>query len=132
MLDDLLFVVLEFFGEILAELILRPLKGGARAVLESGIFSRQEGDAALSTLALLIAGAATGLLSLFFLPERILQPLVPVGVGVLLATLASGVVMHGLGRWRGRNFRDTTHLETFYGGAVFALAVSSTRLMGVT
>ena len=70
--------------------------------------------------------------SLLVWPGRLLYPLVLPGLGVFVSAAATGAVLYGWGRLRESGGGSTTQLETFYGGAAFALAFSAVRLFGVS
>lgn len=64
-------------------------------------------------------------------PER-LTPAGPLpGLSLVLAPLATGLVMHLYGQWRRGRGHDTTYLATFWGGSLLAFAMALTRFLMV-
>jgi hypothetical protein len=53
-------------------------------------------------------------------------------LSLVLAPLATGLVMHLYGRWRRGRGHDTTYLATFWGGSLLAFAMALTRFLMTT
>ena len=113
-------LVLEVFGEILLEFGLEAFKGA---------FGRQNRSPRVATLGYLCLGAAIGVLSLWLLPERMLRPGPIPGLSVVIVPLIGGVVMHLWGSFRRSRGHSTTNLATFYGGAALLLSYCLVRVL---
>jgi hypothetical protein len=84
----------------------------------------------LATLGQLITGGSAGGLSLWLLPERILQAGPLPGLSCVLAPLGVGLAMAAWGRYRRAGGHETTSLDTWYGGGALALGVALVRFFG--
>jgi hypothetical protein len=108
LLELVLQVVIEVFGEVLLELGL----GGLKAV-----FGRSNRSPVAASLGYLLLGGAAGLLSLWLAPGRYLRPGPVPGLSLIAAPLAGGLAMHAWGAYRRSRGHATTNLATFHGGA---------------
>lgn len=90
---------------------------------------RSRAHPVVSGIGLVAVGAAAGFATGLLLPARILQPSPVPGVSLVLSPLLTGVLMEGYGRWRVRRGADHSFVATFWGGALFALAMASVRFL---
>jgi hypothetical protein len=125
-------LVVELLLQLLGEAILQLL---AEVLLELGFqglaHSVRRGRLAnpvLAGIGLVIIGAIVGFVTCWLFPGPVLHsaPRRP-WVSLVLAPLATGAIMHALGSWRRRRGGDPTLLATFWGGALFAFAMSAVR-----
>lgn len=128
MLELLLQLFLEVFGELLLELGLSAFKGAA---------GRRNHHPLVACCGYLVLGALLGALSLWYWPARLLAPLrlpglgvvMPPGLSVLVAPLVGGSVLHVWGRWRRSQGHATTNLATFWGAASLLFAYALVRVL---
>jgi len=116
----LLDIVVEFLLQLLFELAAEAL---------SALINRwRQGSPAVSTIGLALFGGAAGLLSAWLFPHRLIAGRVALpGVSLLLAPLATGSVMHFLGKRLRRSGRSPSNLATFRGGSLFAFSMALIR-----
>ena len=119
-LFEILFeVVLQLFGELLAEL-------GCRAVGE--VFEQRKfRNPWLAGLGSLLLGAVAGALSLFLFHHHFIKTTPLRTVNLLFAPLVAGWLMWSIGRWRIQREKSTIRLESFWHGFVFALGMGLVR-----
>ena len=123
MIEGLLELILEITIEMVAEL---ALELGFESVAHSLRGSRSA-NPTLAAVGLVIIGALFGFASSWLVPYRFSPTLVFSGISLLLAPLATGTLMHAFGSWRRARGGDPTYLASFWGGAVFAFAMSAVR-----
>ena len=118
-------------GELLIELVVEVM---AEALIELGFSSvghsfrrREQENPFLSGLGILLLGAFLGLVMFRIVPERILSPSPAPAVSLLVSPLNAGLVMHFFGSMRRKRGKASTHLATFWGGALFAFAAALVR-----
>lgn len=83
----------------------------------------------VATTGLALIGGASGLLSLWIVPRRIMPPSRLPGASLVVSPLVTGLLMHEYGKFRQRRHRPTTHLATFWGGATFAFFMALVRFL---
>ena len=124
LLAELLGALLEVFGEFLLQMLFEL----AAEALSGLIKYENETRPAVSTMGLALAGAAAGLLSAWVFPHRLIATRVVLpGVSLLLAPLATGSVMHLLGKRLRLVGRFASDLATFRGAALFAFSMALIR-----
>jgi hypothetical protein len=89
---------------------------------------RSEAHPVLARIGYLLIGLAAGALSGVVFPRRLSQHDGVSALGVLLNPLLFGLLAFLYGDRRRRTERATTHLATFWGGALFAFGLSAARL----
>ena len=124
-----LLLLAEFVLELIAEAILGKTWHVAKILPTHAIRPRADANPVAAKAVYVLVGAILGAVSLLVFPERILPTWGPSGMSLLVAPLAGGLLMHRWGRYRERLGATTTHLATFTGGAVFALAAAGVRLI---
>jgi hypothetical protein len=82
-------------------------------------------------LGIVMMGTLGGVLTSAIWPTRVFEPGPLPGISLLLSPLLSGLVMEGIGRWRERRGQTRSYISTYWGGALFALAMASARLLWV-
>jgi hypothetical protein len=117
---------LEFLGEALFELLLEP---GLAAAKEAR--GRENWDPVLATVGYFVLGGILGGLSVWALPERLLQAGPFPGLSLVFSPLGAGLTMAWWGKFRRARGHATTNLATWYGGGAFALGMSLIRFTGV-
>lgn len=124
LLAELVAALLEIFGEFLLEILFEL----AAEAINALIHRRRPSSPALSTVGLVFVGAASGLVSAWLFPHRLIGTRVVLpGVSLLLAPLATGSAMHLLGKRLQQVGRYTSNLATFRGGALFAFSMALIR-----
>lgn len=119
--------VLQFLGELLLQAcseLLAELFG--RSLFEP--FRRPKPlHPWLAALGYLIFGAMAGGLSLWLLPVLFISAPWLRLINLLLTPLIAGLLMARLGSWRRRQEQETSRLDTFSYGFLFALAMALVR-----
>ena len=114
-------LLLQIFGEALAELGLRSLREPFRRP--------QPLHPALAGLGYFLFGLMAGGLSLWVVPALFIQvPWLRVA-NLLVMPLIAGLVMSAIGRFRRRQGQELIRLDTFAYGAVFAFGMSLVRFI---
>ncbi len=116
-MENLLAVLIQLFFELFGEFLLALL-------LELSLESMGR---SLGWLGLVILGAISGLATSLLMPARLLTVGAFSGLSMILAPLATGLVLGALGHWQRGRFQKTTRLATFRGGACFAFAMAAVR-----
>ena len=83
----------------------------------------------LAILGWAIIGSVCGAVSAFIFPQRLLPGSRLPGMSLIVAPLASGMLMKAVGDRRRESDKDTTVLATFWGGTIFAFTVSASRFL---
>jgi hypothetical protein len=120
LLEFLLQLLLEVFGEVLLELGIGVFKS---------VFERQNREPVIAAVGYLLLGAVLGALSLWILPERLLRPAQIPGLSLVIAPLAGGVAMHLWGKYRRSHGHSTTNLATFHCGAALLFSYALVRFL---
>jgi hypothetical protein len=128
LLAELLGPLLELLVEIAGEFLLQILFELAAESLLGLIKGEKQTRPAVWAMGLIVVGGGAGLLSAWIFPHRLIAARAGFrGVSLLLAPLATGAVMHLLGKRLRLAGRDPTDLATFRGGALFAFAMALIR-----
>ncbi len=90
---------------------------------------RRHANPVLAGLGYALIGALAGALSLLILPRRVLPVVGVRGASLILAPLATGLLMKTYGDFRRRRGHTTTGLATFWGGAIFAFSMALVRFL---
>jgi len=128
--------VIEFVIELVVELLFQGLgelviEGVARLI--GAPFGRRDRSHPIAAaLALFLIGVALGGLSCLAWPYRVVASGPYPGISLLISPVVNGLVADAIGTWRERHDRPRSYLETFWGGALFALGMAGMRfvLMG--
>jgi hypothetical protein len=124
-------IVLSFVWELL-------LQVAGELLIEAGFHAagdafRRRGRAhpIVAGLGIVIMGTLGGVLTSAIWPARVFEAGPLPGISLLLSPLLSGLVMEGIGRWRERRGHTRSYMSTYWGGALFALAMASVRFLWV-
>ena len=127
-MEDLLVALFEILFEIFGEFLLQIIFELVAEALSGLINPRRQISPAVSAIGIAFVGAASGLLSAWLFPHRLIATRVVLpGVSLLLAPLATGSVMHFLGKRLSRLERNPSNLATFWGGVLFAFSMALIR-----
>ncbi len=74
-----------------------------------------------------VVGAGIGVASLYWFPALFIHKPIWQIVNLILTPLLAGVVMAGIGEWRGRHKGAHTQLSTFLAGFAFAVGMAAVR-----
>jgi hypothetical protein len=125
---DLLLVLLEFFGELLLQLLGEVIFDLALRAL--GRFFK---DAAFDPVAVAVLhfalGAFAGGFSLVIFPHPLFRPSSIRGVSLLISPIATGASMSLIGSMLRRKGKRATQIETFWHGFAFAFGMALVRLL---
>jgi hypothetical protein len=128
-LFELLWVVVEFVGELLLQLALEVLAEAGVRVFRAPFKDRKPVSAWLAVLGYLALGAAAGAVSLWLFPNLFIQSQAGRIASLLLMPVASGAAMAALGAWRRRREQGLVGLDKFAYGFLFAAAMSGVRFV---
>ncbi len=125
MIEEVLGLLLELFGECALTMLLEPgfawiPKVAGRAFVATRPF--------LAAFSLLFLGLLLGRATASFFPERIFHAAIP-GFSLVVTPVIAGIVMQLFGVWRKSGGRPTTFLATFWGGFVFAFGFTWARFL---
>jgi peptidoglycan/LPS O-acetylase OafA/YrhL len=110
----------EVFVQLLLEL-------GVESIGQS-LRPRRKAKPLVAGLGLLLLGSLVGLASGFAVPFRLSPTTRFSGTSLVLAPIAGGVAMQAMGAWRSSRGHEPSSLATWWGGALFALAMAAVRL----
>ena len=126
-MEDLIFGLLEIFGEFLLQFIFEVLVGiASRGLRRFRVSTRKQGTA-FSAVLFALLGVIAGGVSLFVFPHPLFHPSKLHGISLLLSPLLTGFVMSGLGRTVQRRGRIPARIESFACGFTFALGMALIR-----
>jgi hypothetical protein len=128
-MGELAFIVLQFFGELLLQIVLELLgELGLHSVKET--FRRPEPlHPALAAIGYAILGAAAGGVSLLVVPTLLIDEQSVRIANLLLTPIGAGLFMAVIGSWRSRKGQEVIRLDKFSYGFLFALAMASVRFV---
>lgn len=112
-------LLLQAFGELIAELIGRSLKEPFRRPAPI--------SPVLAAFGYGLFGAMAGALSLWLLPALFIDAPWLRAVNLIVTPVLAGLMMAQLGAWRERRDQPTIRLDSFAYGYVFALAMAVVR-----
>ena len=114
--------------ELLLELVLGPL---VEVFLEAVIhLLGRFGRGIFQMAIILVLGAITGVAFSAFFPDPVVPAFIP-GASLVVSPVLAGITMHVFGRRRDLKGHEPTWLASFWGGALFGLAVAASRLLAV-
>jgi cell division protein FtsW (lipid II flippase) len=119
--EALIEIIVEFIVQVLIEVF-------GEIVLHAAFSKRAKASFAMASLGYAILGALLAALSVWAYPHRFSQNDGLSILGVFANALLVGVAMQFHGERRRKQGKQTTHLATFWGGALFALSFAGTRL----
>ena len=112
-------MLFEAFGEILVELGVESFRDTLRP--------RRRANPILSGIGFVLLGALIGAASAWAVPRPLFPPSPWPGVSIVAGPIISGLAMQGYGSWAAGRGKEPSYLATFWGGALFAFALSFTR-----
>jgi hypothetical protein len=130
-MDDLLIFLISVIAEALVDAFLEIVGGLVISFLvrtSRRLFSAVlKIDPLLMAVSLVILGAAIGFLSVLIFPHPLIHPSPVHGASLLISPVVTGLVMSQIGRVLRRRGRESTQIESFGYGFVFALAMALVR-----
>jgi hypothetical protein len=125
--------VIELIFELLFEILFEVLTEIALAQgwesLRHSLLRQRSSNPILAGIGFVIVGAVLGFITTLIFPERIFpEPPLKV-ISLIVSPIAVGFAMHFFGSWRRRRGHDTSYLATFWGGALFAFALTFVRFI---
>jgi len=119
--EILIEIVVSIVGELLVELGFESLA--------SPFIKEREANPILAAVGLVVIGAAFGWITTWSYPNRLIaNPPLP-GASLVLSPLFSGITLGWFGNGQRKRGRETSHLATFWGGALLAFACALTRFL---
>lgn len=115
-------LLLEFLAPILWEILADLSLAGGKVALD-----RTDRYPFWARISLFAFGSLAGGFSLLMRPERVVPPGPIPGLSLIVAPLISGAAMSLWGLYRRANHHLTSHLATFWGGALFGLGMALVR-----
>lgn len=126
-MEELLFIVFQFFGEILLQVVIEILAEiGLHSVAEP--FQRKP-EPWLAFIGYAIFGAIAGALSLWLLPLHLIYSHTLQIIGLFAAPLAASSIMVCLGAWRRRRGEELVRLDRFAYSFIFAFMLGLIRFL---
>ena len=126
---EILLWFLHIFGEFLLQIVIEILA-------ECGLYGLREPfrrpeplHPVFAAICYIALGAFLGWLSLYFFPSAFIQSHIGRVANLVLTPLAAGAVMAAIGAWRLRRGKETTRLDRFAYGFLFALAMGLVRFV---
>ncbi|WP_395703162.1 hypothetical protein [Aquabacterium sp.] len=126
-LAELLLMVLQFFGELLLQIVLELLAEAGVRIARAPFEGRAPVRAWLAVLGYIAMGAAAGAFSLWLFPQLFIQSTRMRMANLLLTPVASGAAMAALGAWRAKRQQGLVGLDRFVYGFLFALSMATVR-----
>jgi len=128
-LFELLWVVVQFVGELLLQLLLEVLAEAGVRIVRAPFEGRQPVRAWIAVLGYIALGAGAGALSLWLVPQLFIQSPVVRIANLVLTPVASGAAMAALGAWRAKRQQGLVGLDRFVYGFLFALSMATVRFV---
>lgn len=125
MIEILIELVFELLSQVVGEFIITL----GWESLGHAMRSTRKANPVLAILGWAIIGAICGAISAILLPQRLLPRSRIPGMSLAVAPLVTGGLMKMVGDRRREAGKDTTILATFWGGAIFAFALSVARAL---
>lgn len=118
-------LLFEFFAEFLLQIVVELLAEiGLRSVTEP---FRKPPNPWLAAIGYAIFGATAGGISLFVLPEPLVQEETWRLVNLAVTPVLAGLAMAAMGAWRARRGQQTLRIDRFSYGYLFALCMAIVR-----
>ena len=132
MLEALGEILIEFFGEIVLQLL---LEGSCEAA--SHAVRRFRGQAVnenrtLASIGYALFGALAGVASLVIAPHHLIRAPRLRGASLVVTPIIAGLAMSGLGRLRVRRGQPVLPLDTFFYGSLFAFTMALVRYLATS
>lgn len=143
MFEAILQVLFELFGEVLLQLFLELLaemglqafhghrakrRDARRSALNEPVFGAGAAPHPLAAaLGYALLGAGAGLLSLFVMPQLMIQGHLARLANLLFTPILAGLMMALIGVWRARRGDNVLRLDKFLYGFLFAFALAAVR-----
>lgn len=115
----LLSILMDLLVEVVAELVLEV----------TGLLNEKDSPAVVAVAWFAVLGFALGAGSFLVAPHRVFQPGPIAGVSLVLAPASLAIAMEVWGRLRESSGRVTSHMVTWYGGAVMGFGLAAGRLV---
>ncbi|GAC1382168.1 MAG: hypothetical protein NVS3B3_24750 [Aquirhabdus sp.] len=137
-MEELLFVILQFFGEILLQLIVELLveigwhnKGFLREIGRHVLSEpfRRKPEPWLAFIGYAIFGTIAGGLSLLLFPFHLIASSVLQFIGLFSTPLVVGSIMMCVGAWRRRRGEELVRLDRFAYSFIFAFTMGMIRFV---
>jgi len=119
----------EFLIEIVVWIVGELVVECGFETLASPLLKERESNPIVAAAGLVIIGALFGCLTPWSYPTRVFaDPPLP-GASLVLSPLLSGIALGWFGHGQRKRGRETSHLATFWGGALLAIACALTRFL---
>ncbi len=126
-MDVLLEIVIQFFGEVVLQLVFEALAELGLHIVREPFKRSQPLHPWLACLGYGIFGAISGALSLWLVPSLFITSREGRLVNLFVAPVIAGTAMAGLGALRRSRGQPLVRLDSFVYGFVFALALALMR-----
>lgn len=130
-MGELLFVLLEIFGELLLEAAGEAIIAFGFEAVSAPFKKAQGASRAMSLTGIIVLASLSAGLFHFFLPFPLTKPSRFPGISLILSPALCGASLYLVGKWRALNDRPTTRMATFWGGALFAFVFSLVRFLAL-
>jgi hypothetical protein len=129
MIEFILELVFEFFGELILELIAALFIDASGHGVKKVAGRSKPVDPMLAACGYVAAGWLAGMLSLWLVPQVFVKGHWLQIAGLLLVPIAAGSVMSLIGSWRKQHDKDVIRIETFAYGFCFAFTMALVRFI---
>ena len=124
-------LIMGFLAELFVSLVLEIVGEFVLAIgwvtVSSPFRKEREMPFPLAALGIVIIAAFCAWVYDVFVPNAIFSSSPVPGISMVLAPLAVGGLTHLTGKWLKEKGRPSSHLMTYWGGALFAFVLSATR-----
>lgn len=128
-IEMILAALLEVLLGIVLQVVCEFLFAIGWVAVSSPFRRRREMPVALAATGIVVIAAASGWFYDLVFPRAILDSSPLSGVSILVSPIVVGALTHLGGRWLKKSGRPSTHLMTFWGGALFAFVLAAIRFL---
>lgn len=121
--------IVEVVGQCIVELGIDLGFGKIKKALVETPVEKKEINPVASIIGLLILGLLFGLASIWVYPEPIFSKTKMSGIGIVISSIATGLLLQLYGDRRRKKGKETSYFGTFWGGSSFAFAWTLVRLL---
>ena len=129
MLEFILELLFEFFGEVLLQILFEALAEAGLQFVRNARDRNAETSRWRAALGYALLGAIVGGISLAVFPHSIMRTTNGRIVTLLLAPVASGLAMSIIGAWRQKRGQQVLGIDRFAYGYLFALVMAIVRFV---
>ncbi len=126
-MEELLFVIFQFFGELLLQVVVELLAEIGLHIMREPFEVRRNRNPFVASLGYAIFGMIAGGLSLWIFPRHLILSHSLQILGLFTTPLVASSIMVCLGAWRRRRGEELVRLDRFVYSFIFAFTMSAIR-----